>query len=117
MEERTLFEREEATAQAERALRELREGFEEGRTQLGSTLIFSGAAGTGKTALIEAVRRSALDPKGGFTVVSARGGQLLRESPTPSSAGCCRPSWPVTAAWSGRSCSAPGTTWPPPHWG
>ncbi|MFC5911806.1 ATP-binding protein, partial [Streptacidiphilus monticola] len=81
MEERTLFEREEATAQAERALRELREGFEEGRTQLGSTLIFSGAAGTGKTALIEAVRRSALDPKGGFTVVSARGGQLLRESP------------------------------------
>ena len=79
MADRELYEREELTAHAGRALRSLTQGLATGATDLGSVLLYSGEAGLGKTSLLTEFRRSAV--AAGCTVLSARGGEQQRYLP------------------------------------
>lgn len=79
MTERGLYEREELTAHAGRALESLTKGLETGATDLGSVLLYSGGPGLGKTTLLTEFRRSAV--AAGCTVLSARGGEQQANLP------------------------------------
>ncbi|MEY9962026.1 tetratricopeptide (TPR) repeat protein [Streptacidiphilus sp. MAP12-16] len=81
MTKRGLYEREDLTAIAERALVVLREGFLAGDTDLGSLLLYSGEAGLGKTSLLAELRRSASELSPTCTVLTARGGEQQRNVP------------------------------------
>lgn len=69
-----LWERDDELAAASRALDDLRRD----STSAGGILVFSGEAGTGKTALLAAVRRMA---EGRATVWTARGGETVTSVP------------------------------------
>jgi tetratricopeptide (TPR) repeat protein len=75
-----LYERAELTEQAERALTRLCEGFQASDTNLGRVLLYSGAAGLGKTAVLGELRRSATARRD-CLIFSARGGEQQQKSP------------------------------------
>ncbi|QMU79977.1 AAA family ATPase [Streptacidiphilus sp. PB12-B1b] len=76
-----LYERAELTEQAERALTRLCEGFRASDTNLGRVLLYSGAAGLGKTAIVGELRRSASARSDACLILSARGGEQQQKSP------------------------------------
>ena len=79
--ERGLYERTEAVELAEQALAKLAVGFRAGDTDLGDLLLYSGAAGLGKTSMLTELRKSAGAYRDSCIILSARGGEQQRNSP------------------------------------
>ncbi|MBC3842919.1 AAA family ATPase [Streptacidiphilus sp. 4-A2] len=78
---RGLYERAELMEQAEAALARLFRGFQEGGTNLGDLLLYSGSAGLGKTAVLAELRRSAAARGQTCLILSSRGGEQQRKAP------------------------------------
>jgi tetratricopeptide (TPR) repeat protein len=78
--ERGLYERAEAADRAEHALSRLCTGFRAGGTDLGELLLYSGAAGLGKTSMINELRKSATGYRDACLIMSARGGEQQLKS-------------------------------------